>query len=239
MDIGYGLGILPIIGGYSQLYFCYLSRFYVLRHRGYHIFFQSSIAGVVLSILAYGMLILLNPSLMIIDDLKISLIPEDPYTVATIAILSVMLGLLLPYLINFFLHLMNLFSGEDIILKTWLKAAMKHGKFIEVLTVEAMKEEELVELTLKSRDSYIGFAARISSLNVDDPDIELVPVLSGYRNKDTLEWIPTMDYSSDVFETRRVVVIPRSEIVTAQNFIPIVPDDDEGDDGGDQADGPA
>lgn len=232
MDIGYGLGILPIIGGYSQLYFCYLSRFYVLRHRGYHIFFQSSIAGVILFIVAHGILTLLNPFLKTANGPEILFTSIKLYTVSGIAILSVILGLILP-------HLINLFLSKNVILSTWLKAAMKHGKFIEVLTVETMKEEELIELTLKSRDSYIGFAARISSLNVHDPDIELVPVLSGYRDKDTLEWIPTTDYSSDVFETRRVVVIPRSEIVTAQNFIPIVPDDDEGDDGGDQADGPA
>ena len=87
--------------------------------------------------------------------------------------------------------------------------------------------KKLIEISLKSRKSYIGVALESGS------DVALIPVASGYRDESTYELHITTNYapvfyeflegeeSSLVDEDFRVV-IPMPEIVAARIFDPEV-----------------
>lgn len=225
MEIGFGL--LPIVGGYFLLTWCYRTRYHLLRQTGYHVFFQSSVAGVGLVIAAYVIFISLNPFIEMVENLKTSVIPNDPRIVAPVAIISVLLGLISPFGFNLLLR-----EEEEAI-----RTARNYGNFIEVLIVESIHGGMEVELSLKNRKWYVGFPIKNEAIGSGGSDIELIPIASGYRDKDTLDLELTTEYSINGFGTK--VIIPRSEIVTARSFIPIVQEDDEQGDGEGRAGAPA
>ncbi len=96
-----------------------------------------------------------------------------------------------------------------------------------------MEEVRLVQLDLRSRKVYVGYAVDSSVGKGADADVVLFPVCSGYRREDTLELIMNVDYwpvlegfllgeyESDE-EARAtldfVVVIPLEEVVSARLF---------------------
>lgn len=69
---------------------------------------------------------------------------------------------------------------------------------IKKLKLEALEKKLLIMVTLKSRKVYVGQVDLEKITNVDthsDEFISIIPVLSGYRNSETLEFVQTKDYS--------------------------------------------
>ena len=96
---------------------------------------------------------------------------------------------------------------------------------------ESVKEQKLVELTLRSGKSYIGFALNSGITIYGRPDggsdIVLIPVKSGYRDTNTRRLEITTDYISIIQQLNQQglankedfrVVIPMSEIISARIF---------------------
>ena len=121
----------------------------------------------------------------------------------------------------------NQFYGEE---KAARRAATESGDLIELLTAKSIDDQRLIELSLRSGKSYIGFALESGITRQGESDIALIPMASGYRNKDTHELEITTNYapvlgeslekSSDlVYEDFRIV-IPMPEIVSARVFLP-------------------
>ena len=91
------------------------------------------------------------------------------------------------------------------------------------------------ELTLKSGKSYIGFVLERQIAAFGESDIALIPMKSGYRDKNTHELVLTTDYISAIrkclddrltipdlhYEDFRVV-IPMSEVLSVRIFHPEV-----------------
>ena len=78
------------------------TRYGVLRKSGYHLFFQSAIAGGVLVAVARPAAVFVNDNLPQISALWTHYVPFD-YS-GTVA-LSVLLGFILPYVVNLFYRL--------------------------------------------------------------------------------------------------------------------------------------
>lgn len=208
--------LIPALGGYWFLMYCYRTRFTVERASGYHLFFQTAIAGGLLVVLAY-MLTSLGAFLYPQGSaLWISLVPF-PYSGA--AILSALLGVVLPPVINYG------YGKED----AAKRAAERTGDFIELLLAESMERQMAVELSLKNGKSYIGFALNAGLGVNSESDIALLPVYSGYRSQDTHELEITTHYapvileflkdpdSSLVYKDFRVI-LPIAEIVSVRFF---------------------
>ena len=88
-----------------------------------------------------------------------------------------------------------------------------------------MQVPGLVELSLRSGKSYIGFALQSGIAISGESDISMIPMASGYRNKDTQEPEITTHYApviegSELDYTDFQVIIPKSEIVSARLFDP-------------------
>ncbi len=137
-------------------------------------------------------------------------------------VLSLFLGFLLPYVIN-------LFYGSR---RGSRKVARDGGDHIELLIAESIEEQKLIEITLRSRKSYVGFALESGVGMSGEADISLIPTMSGFRDKDTQDLEIVINYSQIIFEYIREssdlsyedfrIVIPISEIVSARLFIPAV-----------------
>ena len=105
------------------------------------------------------------------------------------------------------------------------------GDLIELLISESIEEQKVVEISLRSGKSYIGFALESGITRQGESDIALIPIASGYRNKDTQELEITNDYARVILESLDdpspgpslvykdfQIVIPMSEIVSARIF---------------------
>ena len=109
--------------------------------------------------------------------------------------------------------------------------ARESGDLIELLISESIQEQKVVEISLRSGKSYIGFALESGITRQGESDIALIPIANGYRNKDTQELEITNDYARVILESLDdpspgpslvykdfQIVIPMSEIVSARIF---------------------
>lgn len=214
--------LLPVLGGYWLLTHLIPTRIEALRQSGYHVAFQSAVAGVVLFALAYLLLSGVEACSAWAWCRYLNCTIRVDFQ--SIAITSAVLGLLGPYPLNLFFD-----KG-----KAEERVAGKYGDLVELLIAEAIKRSELVEISLKTGKSYIGFAIGNTISRWPETDLALLPVASGYRVKDTQELVITTDYSSAIHARNEGgrngsfrddpndfrVVIPRAEIVSARLFDP-------------------
>ena len=101
------------------------------------------------------------------------------------------------------------------------------------MLAEAIEKVSLVEISLRSRKSYIGFVSESGVGIGGDTDVILVPVWSGFRDRYTqdleiiTDYNPILDEYVDSespqlsYEDFRIV-IPIAEIVSARFFLPAV-----------------
>lgn len=220
--MGLGLFLVPVLGGYLLLTGLHYTRYDILRKSGYHLFFHSAIAGYVLVGVARPMVVLLNDGLPGVGAFWKSHVPFD-YS-GTVA-LSVLLGLVFPYVAN-------RFYGKE---EAERRAATENGAFIELIISESIERQKPIEISLKHGKLYIGFAFERKIAVSGESDIAIIPIRSGYRHKDTHELVLTTDYASVIqkclkgnpvvpdlrYEDFRVVV-PMSEVGSVRIFHPEV-----------------
>ena len=215
--MNFELSLFPVLGGYWLVTHLNLTRTDALRRSGYHVAFQSAFWGFMLLVPAY-------PIALGLCDLYPAILPELRDRAA---ILSLVLGIVLPTPLN-----KVLYSQRD----AEKRIAEEHGDLVELLIVEAIERATLIEISLRGGKVYIGFPLANRIARWTGSHVSMLPMSSGYRNKDTLELEITTDYApviSDYLETTqdpttRVaeklrdfrVVIPRSEIVSARLFDP-------------------
>ena len=149
----------------------------------------------------------------------------SPVPFTTEVILSLALAFVLPILFNFFY-----WPARGV-----KKAARNNGENIELVIIESVEESEPIEISLRNRKVYIGWAVASGVGSSADADVAVVPMYSGYRDEKTLDLWLTIDYeavlsrhlmddSSLMPEDFRVVV-PMSEIISARLFDEQVYDD--------------
>ena len=214
--------LLPAIGGFWFLTHWNLTRYQIARDSGYQILLKSALVGAFLYILSIpateGLEIALPTTLVIWSDHV-----PDPYT-SEVAI-SIVLAILAPPVLN--LKYTKRRGGR--------RAAIDNGDQIGLLIDLCMEQVKLVEVSLRNRKSYVGFAFESGIGRGPDPDIILIPTLSGYRDRYTHKLNITVDYSQTIREYINErpgslsnedlhVVIPASEIVSARRFIPEIYD---------------
>ena len=94
-----------------------------------------------------------------------------------------------------------------------------------------LSNKKLVEISLRSGKSYIGFALESGITRQGESDIALIPTASGYRDKDSQELKITTEYARVIQESLEEqsqaqsltyrdfqIIIPISEIVSARVF---------------------
>lgn len=216
--MGLGLFLVPTVGGYWFLTHCNYTRYRAFRDSGYHVLFSSAFAGALLFGIAHLIILLLNHLCPQINAIWAGYFPA---AYSDTVVLSVVLGMALPLLINRFY---NEHQGA------W-RAARENNDFVELLLAAAISRRELVELSLHSGKAYIGFVVESGiKRQQGEPDVALIPALSGYRDPETRELKITTHYATvmvhslelraDLINEDFRIVIPMSQIVSARLFFP-------------------
>ena len=215
-----GLLLIPVLGGYWFLTHWHFTKYSALRESGYHLFFQSAFAGILLGVLAHSIILSLDCGFPKIGTLWKPFVPHVYYGTA---ILSVVLGFVLPFVLNIF------YSQE----KAQRRTAKERGELIELIIADSLDRGKLIELSLRSGKVYIGFALRSRMIRRGESDVALIPLASGYRDQETHELVITTNYAPaineyldsdpeipDLIREDFRVVVPASEIVSTRIFSP-------------------
>ncbi|MBI5450358.1 MAG: hypothetical protein HY940_03285 [Gammaproteobacteria bacterium] len=226
--------ILPLIGGYAFSITWTASLYNSAREDGQRIYFRAAFYGVFLTLCAICIhIILLNYSagysrLLATASEAIGaagVVPEMWSTVAIVAILfiSFMLGPLAS-------HALNLLN---VIIPSWNKyqllQAIKHDE-LEELIYHSVKYEKPLLVTLDSGKVYVGWAVVAPNPLAAVKHIKMLPLLGGYRNKDTQqvefttnyhEIITSIEQESDLDHLTLddfFVILPTKNIILVHGF---------------------
>ena len=217
---GLGSFVIPVLSGYLFLTNLNFTRYGILKESGYHVLFRSAFIGILLFIVSSGItLILTNSGHIDLLEIVEILVPIDN---AITLSLTFLLGLVLPIPLNLF------YSAEQ----ATNKVAERNGELTKLLIDESFGWYLPIEFSLRSGKSYIGYVIETQFTLKNQSDIALIPIASGYRDKDTKKLVITTNYSqfiekvfledgleaekSGIYKFR--LVIPMSEIVSARYF---------------------
>jgi hypothetical protein len=177
--------LLPILAGYIFLNFCSLTRFRAQRHDGYRLLIESLFYGVLIfsSARVLGILMYKSYRVQAFESWRQQNGLVYPYSGT--AVLAACLAAILALLANFVI-------GRDRAKKMLL--ARSDNGFLRLFNMAAVNYR-MVSVTLSNRKVYIGYVLRAPNLRPEDQFVGLLPVVSGYRDKDTLRLIVTTNYA--------------------------------------------
>ena len=212
--MGLGLLLVPDLAGYLFLNWFNGTRYSLPRETGYHVVFQSAIAGVLLFFVARLMVVLANTYAPTIAEGWKTIVPLDySGTAAGTFVLAALLPIILNKLSRF-----DRFKARE-------NAAVAAGDQISLVIDQAMLEGRFVELSLVSRKSYVGSPIQGTFGHRDSGDVALIPIASGYRKKDSRDLVMTTNYApaiedqlSDLALDDLKVAFPMRDIVSARLF---------------------
>jgi hypothetical protein len=176
--------LLPVLAGYIFINLFNLTRFRAQRHDSYRLLIESLFWGVAFFALGrFGAFKLLQThwGLSIEQWLRNAGVT---YPFAGTALLSGGIALVVAGL------------GNLIIRSERAKRFLlnQHDNGFLRLFHKAATESRMVSITLASRKVYIGYVLRTPNLSPAEQFLGVLPVVSGYRDKDTLRLVITTNY---------------------------------------------
>ena len=212
--MGLGLLLVPALAGYLFLKWFNGTRYSLPRETGYHVVFQSAIAGVALFFVAR---LIVVPAATYAPAFAESWKTIVPIDYAGTAAGTFLLAAILPWILNK-LSRFDRFEARQ-------KAAEAAGDQISLIIDQAMLEGRFVELSLANRKSYVGSPVQGTFGHRDAGDVALIPIASGYRDKDSRDLVITTNYApaiedqlSELALDDLKVAFPMRDVVSARLF---------------------
>ena len=211
-----GLLILPLLGGFLLLHLSHVFRFTAQRYDGNRLLLSSAVAGAVL--LAMGRLVvLLVSALPGVNSLaENAWRAVSPFPHSDSCVWALVLGpLLARYVVN------RMYDVEAAKNKL-LHQSKQVDAFTRLLDI-AIRGNRLVSITLANRKWYVGYVAEAPNLNPAERYFRLLPIVSGFRDKDTLETTRTTFYTdiADLSASADLVItLPIADVQSANFFDP-------------------
>ena len=217
--MGLGILLIPALGGYLFIAHFNGTRDRLRRESGYHLVFRSAVAGIALFAIAHILVTFASgvlPNVGVLREAAILWHTTFPVENSAAAALSVLLGQLTP-------SVLNPFSDRT---GARRRVAQESGDHVGLVVDEAMETGQVVEISLAGGKSYVGAPlSRTFLAREDDGDLVMLPILSGYRHKDTRELELTVNYApvlrkqlSELRPDDFRVAIPMREVVSARLF---------------------
>jgi hypothetical protein len=177
--------LIPLLAGYIFIHLFHLTKFRAQRHDGYRLLIESTICGAVLSIISWS-------SMHALHGTRAGTWIETWVRTAGIAypFLGTAAGAV-------FLALVLALAGNLLIGAERAKSIMVRqddNGFLRLFH-RAATESRMVSVTLESKKVYIGYITRTPNLSPEQQFVGLLPLLSGYRDKDTLRLEITTNYA--------------------------------------------
>lgn len=208
----YNLLLLPLLGGFLFLHLCHRFRFRAQRLDGNRLLVESAVAGAVLLLL----------SRLLVTTFGITRLGQllggwwttfAPFPFSETSAISLLIGPLLAYCINARIGLAEAKSAE----------IARHGNAFIQLLHQANEQEQLISITLDTRKWYVGMVAESPNLDPTELYFRLIPILSGYRDKDTLRTYRTVSYQEilqnpDFNPAEFTITLPLKDVKIANLF---------------------
>lgn len=248
------LAALALAGGFCFVEFSNFTRYRASRAESQRLFLYSALAAIILMITARVILTGLRVAFPVfLGGLRtdfLLLVPGVPQPWLATALLSFALGLAATCVSN------RIYGTE----KATSRAIATYGKELEKLLLTALDRYVLMSLTLKNGKVYVGWPAYSPHvLEAETEHIRILPAMSGYRRKETLEVVFTTEYirvyeaigtsnkksveqgteKLDVIADDFEIVIPASEIISASFYSMDISQDHFKPQGGTGDNGPA
>jgi hypothetical protein len=208
----YNLLLLPLLGGFVFFFTAHLFRFGAQRLEGYRLLFQSAIAGVLLASTARLLVLalFLTPAAPTINRYWNVF---SPFPYSGTSALSMILGYIAALVLNVFI---DVDKAKEIEVRRHVNPLLR-------LVHKAAKENFLISVTLDNRKWYVGWVVETPSLYPQEKYFRLLPYMSGYRDKDSLETFRTVFYEDvlntpDIDKDELVLTLPLDAIKTAGRF---------------------
>jgi hypothetical protein len=184
----YNLLLLPLLGGFLFLHITHFFRFEAQRLDGYRLLLYSALCGFGLAVMARIPIVLLAPTAVAAWAAPIWL-RFAPFQFAETSVLALALGPVIAAILNGFV---DPETAKDIEIR-------RHGSSLTKLLHRAERETLPISITLTSLKWYVGYVTESPNLSPSETYFRILPLVSGYRTKDTLETIRTVFYR-DVLE---------------------------------------
>ncbi|QPB84186.1 hypothetical protein CWC22_014780 [Pseudoalteromonas rubra] len=211
------------------------------KSEGYHTFILAAVAGVLLHIVSFIILTVFTlcfPSLAYSIGFEFKkfvevLMPSIASNAEILNMVSVSgVAFVLAGLAPAIIIKLYALANRNLILEAWQKDATgdKTPEFLS-LAFSSASLGLPVAFTMKNRKVYIGYIIRTSAAS---NDLEILPIVSGYRKKEDLDLVYLVDYqpitdkiseddktrnssniASDVIAKKFAIVLPHREIVHA------------------------
>lgn len=208
----WNLLLLPLLGGFLLLRFCYYFRIKAQRLENYRLILESAAWGVGLLIGGRGLALAIHyiPLVHTCEWLVSTLVP---FPFAGTTLLAFVLGPGVAFLVNLWIDQV---TAKDL-------AIEQTGDRLLELLINAMDQTDAVMLTLDSRKLYVGYVWESPNLEIEMTHVVLLPAMSGYREQESLRTNFTTNYislwrSGKVQPEEFLVLIPVSSIKTASIF---------------------
>jgi hypothetical protein len=233
--------LLPLLGGYLFFHFYHRTFFRAQALEGHRLIFETAVAGFV-GYVPFRLLILTLSQLDSSNrwhEAWYGFAGQVPHLSTLVAML---LGApLLAFGLNIASGLRcrkGLPPGQRLNLSSLLAASKdralgqaveRSGNALQLLLYKAAKRTRVdlttVCLTLRDRKVFVGWITKSPNLRANDTYVAMVPLMSGHRDKDTLQMKLDTTYpmemywdGTDLRPEEFVVALPVTEIATARLF---------------------
>ncbi|MFL6194641.1 MAG: hypothetical protein ACJ75H_10760 [Thermoanaerobaculia bacterium] len=235
--------LLPLLGGFWFVHFCYFFRFRAQRLDGYRLLLESAFFGL-LFIVPARLITYYWPRAFDTGRLArqewADLWGGAP--LSGTATLSLLLGLISPFVINLTYAVQQRLQegGEwpaaeepaEVLLPAKVRAldwAIRNsGTYLHQLLHKSVLQQVPVLITLQNRKVYVGYVAESPNLKPENQYLWLLPALSGHRDDKTLKvefdavYPNPEDLPADlgIEEEDLLLTIPLSEVKSATLYYP-------------------
>lgn len=199
--------ILPLLGGFIFIHWCNRTKFKAIRLDKERLLFYAAFAGIWLLFLAFILEALIPPFIPCVTWLPC--IPALPFDYIGVSVIALLLGLVLP-------PLLNLKWKVDAESSRYIN---EEGDPFEQLINKALDSTKPVMLTLKGGKVYVGLVVSSFEPARELRTIRIAPIKSGYR-EDTKHRVKfTTDYSVALEQiTADVIRISREKTETEEQL---------------------
>lgn len=185
-----------LVAGYIYSVFCYRLKYITYREAGHRLYLTSAAVGCIMALLIEALLALIA----LIAHLAVA----SPFSTSSLNICLYIYGEKHLILLTILMPVVSILStviynrGSENAKDKNVRRAWEKDDLASLLGA-AKDRRKPIAITLDSRKTYIGFVARTTEPNIEHANITILPVYSGYRDKDTLKLIITNSYE-DVFD---------------------------------------
>jgi hypothetical protein len=173
--------LLPLVGGFLFLEICNRTRFYLRQQEGHKLYFHAAAVGGLLFTLARIITLITDYSFPAsIPRRSLKLFANFDFSGAALG--SLLLGVTLPWLFNFYCVNGKFLWNTS---KVLLSVAEKTDELLYLL-LKARSDTQQVLVTLDSGKAYVGYVLSVAHLAPELPYVKLLPTFSGFRTKDEL-----------------------------------------------------